>query len=239
MLSFIRIVCWIVFAQFDNGYFAESTVWQYFADIEGLVIWSILYDCIPINRKFCARLQLYLHFSKCKYIIFDVSSCFQCHTVNVYNSKMQANKNFYLRLKQVRFEILLLPLHFGNGCLFVVERSCLILWLNLVSQLCFWILNDLRLFPTKNITEEKQRPFIDLVDHILEVKRANPAADNAALEAQINPMVYKLYALTYDEVLTTDPSPQSLNNNTKMNNNDMNTLVTKRQLQMLSKGTLR
>ncbi|MEG1567811.1 MAG: TaqI-like C-terminal specificity domain-containing protein, partial [Anaerovoracaceae bacterium] len=65
------------------------------------------------------------------------------------------------------------------------------------------ILNDLRLFPIKNITSGEQQPFIALVDKILEAKRLDPTT---TLEAKIDLMVYKLYGLTYDEVLTIDPA---------------------------------
>lgn len=61
---------------------------------EGFIILFILSGVIPIRQKFYARLRLYLYFSKCKYIIFDISSYFQCHTINVYNSKIQVKNDF-------------------------------------------------------------------------------------------------------------------------------------------------
>ncbi len=48
---------------------------------------------------------------------------------------------------------------------------------------------------------EYQKPIIDLVDQILEVKKADPTE----LEQEIDLLVYKLYDLTYDEVLIVDP----------------------------------
>lgn len=47
--------------------------------------------------------------------------------------------------------------------------------------------------------------FIDLADKILEAKKSDPHADTTALENKIDFMVYKLYGLTYNEVLTIDP----------------------------------
>lgn len=43
------------------------------------------------------------------------------------------------------------------------------------------------------------------VDQILAAKAANPKTDITALEKQIDVMVYKLYELTYDDVLVIDP----------------------------------
>lgn len=77
----------------------------------------------------------------------------------------------------------------------------------------FWYCNKYRM-PTIGIYElhsipvkvsDNQLPFIDLVDKILEAKKSNPQADTSVLEAEIDLMVYKLYGLTYDEVLTIDP----------------------------------
>lgn len=51
-----------------------------------------------------------------------------------------------------------------------------------------------------------QQPFVDKVDRILELNKSNPKADISVLEAEIDQMVYKLYNLTYAEVLVIDPS---------------------------------
>lgn len=57
--------------------------------------------------------------------------------------------------------------------------------------------------PIKDINHDKQIPFIKLVEQILENKKQN--LDTSALENEIDIMVYKLYELTYDEVLVVDP----------------------------------
>lgn len=44
-----------------------------------------------------------------------------------------------------------------------------------------------------------------LVTQILTAKRAEPAADTTAVEAEIDVLVYKLYGLTYAEVLVVEP----------------------------------
>lgn len=59
--------------------------------------------------------------------------------------------------------------------------------------------------PIKILQASEQQSIIDLVDKILEEKRLDPKADTTALEAQIDFLVYRLYDLTYDEVLIIDP----------------------------------
>lgn len=59
--------------------------------------------------------------------------------------------------------------------------------------------------PIPEIPKNSESELSKLVDKILEAKKANPTADTTALEAQIDFLVYKLYDLTYEEVLTIDP----------------------------------
>ena len=44
-----------------------------------------------------------------------------------------------------------------------------------------------------------------LVHIIFSAKQSDPSADTTAMENEIDFMVYKLYGLTYDEVLVVDP----------------------------------
>ena len=46
---------------------------------------------------------------------------------------------------------------------------------------------------------------VQLVDKILAAKKSDPQADTSAWEREIDLMVYRLYGLTYDEVLVVDP----------------------------------
>lgn len=57
--------------------------------------------------------------------------------------------------------------------------------------------------PIPQITQQKQQPFINLVNQILERKENNK--DTAALDQQIDNLVYRLYELTYEEVKVIDP----------------------------------
>ena len=53
--------------------------------------------------------------------------------------------------------------------------------------------------PIPRISAEEQRPFIRLVDEILEAKAADPDADTSYLEWDIDRLVYDLYGLTEEE----------------------------------------
>jgi len=54
--------------------------------------------------------------------------------------------------------------------------------------------------PIPQISEEKQKPFVEIVDKILEMKKENPNANTTDLEKQIDNMVYDLYGLTKEEI---------------------------------------
>ena len=61
-------------------------------------------------------------------------------------------------------------------------------------------------FPIKDISEEKQKPFIELVDKILEITKQsfydpkNPPKEQLDLESEIDEMVYELYDLSPEEI---------------------------------------
>ena len=58
--------------------------------------------------------------------------------------------------------------------------------------------------PIKKISWDDQKPFIYLVENILSAKFQNQ--DTTALEKEIDVLVYKLYELSYEEVLIIDPA---------------------------------
>ena len=66
--------------------------------------------------------------------------------------------------------------------------------------------NEVGKLPIPFATPAQQQPIIDLVDQILVAKKANPPQDTSALEQQIDLLVYRLYGLSYDDVLTIDPN---------------------------------
>ena len=59
---------------------------------------------------------------------------------------------------------------------------------------------NLEQIPIPQITEEEQRPFIELAQKITAAKAANPAADTHEWETEIDHRVYKLYNLTKKEI---------------------------------------
>ena len=65
--------------------------------------------------------------------------------------------------------------------------------------------NEISSIPIPNTTISQQQPIIALVDKILAAKKSDPQADTSAWEAEIDFLVYKLYGLSYDEVLVVDP----------------------------------
>lgn len=73
------------------------------------------------------------------------------------------------------------------------------------------LVKDIKEFPLPNISKEGEVIINGLVDKILEAKKSDPNADTTKLETEIDLMVYKLYGLTYDEVLTIDPKPPITN----------------------------
>lgn len=67
------------------------------------------------------------------------------------------------------------------------------------------LVQDLKEYPLPSITSEEKQSITDLVKKILDSKKNNPQIDTSDLENQIDFLVYKLYGLTYDEVLIVDP----------------------------------
>lgn len=68
------------------------------------------------------------------------------------------------------------------------------------------LVKDIKEFPIPKISNDQKDKIIILVDRILEAKKENSKVDTSVLEAEIDLLVYKLYNLTYDEVLIIDPS---------------------------------
>lgn len=60
--------------------------------------------------------------------------------------------------------------------------------------------DDWKKLPIPDVTLEQQVPIIELVDQILEIRRADPLADTGEQEAEIDRMVYGLYGLTDEEI---------------------------------------
>ena len=87
-----------------------------------------------------------------------------------------------------------------------VLNSKLITWfmsntaLNSGMGVTRWIGHTVEQIPVPEVSEEHQRPFVDLVDQILDAKTADPSADTSDAEADIDQLVYHLYGLTDSEI---------------------------------------
>ena len=63
-----------------------------------------------------------------------------------------------------------------------------------------WIRGSVERLPIPKLTAAKQRPFVRLVDRVLEAKAADSDADTSELEREVDRLVYDLYGLTGQEV---------------------------------------
>jgi adenine-specific DNA-methyltransferase len=83
----------------------------------------------------------------------------------------------------------------------------------LISNYCTGIQNGYQLIykylgqlPIATADEETKESIRNLVEQVLAAKQADAATDTSTLEAEIDLLVYRLYNLTYDEVLLVEPS---------------------------------
>ena len=97
-----------------------------------------------------------------------------------------------------------------NKALLGILNSKMGWWL--ISKFCTQIQNGYQLIwkyfgqiPIPSTSPSQQQPIIALVDKILAAKKLDSRADTGAWEAEIDFLVYKLYGLSYDEVLVVDP----------------------------------
>ncbi|MDE0426007.1 MAG: Eco57I restriction-modification methylase domain-containing protein [Candidatus Poribacteria bacterium] len=73
-------------------------------------------------------------------------------------------------------------------------------FLNFLSEGLHFYPNDAKELPIPDVSPGQQIPIIELVDQILDAKRADPDADTSDLENEIDTLVYELYKLTEDEI---------------------------------------
>ena len=59
---------------------------------------------------------------------------------------------------------------------------------------------ELEQLPIPRATHEQQQPIIDIVDNLIQQKRANPNSDTSSLEQEIDKLVYQLYNLTPEKI---------------------------------------
>lgn len=66
-------------------------------------------------------------------------------------------------------------------------------------------IGEIKKIPFPSISDKEQRKLIEMVDKILNIKNENPNTDTSFLEQKIDLLVYRLYDLTYNEILIIDP----------------------------------
>ena len=71
-----------------------------------------------------------------------------------------------------------------------------------------WINNYVKEFPIPMVEPEQQTEIITIVDRILQVKAANPNANTADLEKEIDKRVYALHNLTEEEIAVVEKATQ-------------------------------
>lgn len=69
-----------------------------------------------------------------------------------------------------------------------------------------WINNYVKHFPIAQKQINDQQALITIVDQILSLKESDPQSDTSALEAEIDRMVYELYALNEEEIAIVEES---------------------------------
>ena len=99
---------------------------------------------------------------------------------------------------------ILLGQHLKYLC--AILNSSLVTWLVRTSALTTgmgvlqWKKFTVERLPVPRIGGGEQRPFVELVDHIIEAKKAHAASDAEELERVIDRLVYDLYGLTSREI---------------------------------------
>ena len=95
----------------------------------------------------------------------------------------------------------------------ILNSSTIRFYLSLVAETSGmgtsrWINNYVKEFPIPVVAYEQQTGIIRIVNQILEAKIANPGADTADLEQEIDERVYALYNLTQEEIALVEEAMQ-------------------------------
>ena len=133
---------------------------------------------------------------------YDKSGFYNSHTVvNCVRLDLLTTASHRTATRAVRNAELSFTSGFDYKFLMAVLNSQISNWyfLNFLSEDLHFYPNDAKQMPIPDITPAEQRPFIRLVDQILEAKAADPDADTSELEQSIDKLVYDLYGLTDQE----------------------------------------
>ena len=72
--------------------------------------------------------------------------------------------------------------------------------------------DDWKKLPIPDVPEKDQKPVVAFVDRILAAKKADPTADVATLEAELDHLIYKLYDLTPEVIAIVEESAANAGN---------------------------
>lgn len=136
---------------------------------------------------------------------YDTKNLYNSHTVInvVKNSDLKSAKHVSA-LKAIRQFGIELSEKYNLKHILAIVNSNLLNWyfVNFLSEGLHFYPDDAKSFPINKRTD-CQSCFIKIINEILEKKQQNQ--DTKDLEQQIDNLVYKLYELTYDEVLVVEP----------------------------------
>lgn len=137
---------------------------------------------------------------------YDNGNYYNSHTViNCVKYDLLKNVN-YISVKRALKDVdVSFSKSYHYKFLLAILNSNLLNWyfISFLSESLHFYPDDAKNLPIIKLTELLQQPFISVVNQILENKKDN--IDTTDLEAKIDIMVYKLYELTYEEVLVIEP----------------------------------
>ena len=137
---------------------------------------------------------------------YDNGNYYNSHTViNCVKYDLLKNVN-YISVKRALKDVdVSFSKSYHYKFLLAILNSNLLNWyfISFLSESLHFYPDDAKNLPIIKLTELLQQPFISVVNQILENKKDN--IDTTDLEAKIDIMVYKLYELTYEEVLVVEP----------------------------------
>lgn len=134
---------------------------------------------------------------------YDDRGIYNSHTViNCVRLDLLSKARHNTAVRAVKSADLAVSQEFDYRFLLATLNSEFMNWyfLSFLSESLHFYPNDAKELPIPKISAEEQRPFIDLVNRILQAKDDNPSADTSDLESQIDDLVYKLYGLTPEEI---------------------------------------
>ncbi len=141
----------------------------------------------PYNLRNCAYLD---EFSKEKLVWIDLTK--QGRFALVDGSMFCMDTTFFMTGESVRFLCAILN---STIATWFIQNTALTSGLGVTR----WKKFTVERIPVPQLSEAKQRPFVRLVERILEAKAADPDADTNELELEIDRLVYALYGLTEEE----------------------------------------